>query len=256
MFSFNTIFLILIALAIRVWPQSRVWSLVSVLRFRESNCSTLISSKSDMNGSLSFTMAEQHKHKRWHRPLDSAELNKLHLTGESEWIKMHLPVFSNDCSVCIFNSWASLTHLPSPSCPNVSLEVWTLFKASVRRCLTGGLGLYYFIVNSTGRGIKGRWFLIYRVKPQVVYSTALFLCFHDSIQLGGEVRGHLSVLELQSTNWWPDFLLQDILVEIRIHGSISYCKSSRCWSRKAAPDHHTTTTMWDSLYEHLSMLIV
>ncbi len=50
-----------------------------------------------------------------------------------------------------------------------------------------------------------------------------------------------SALEL--SNWWPDILLQDFLIECRIHGSINYGKSSRSWRCKAAPDHHTTTTM-------------
>ncbi len=48
-----------------------------------------------------------------------------------------------------------------------------------------------------------------------------------------------SVLELEVTNWRPHILLQDFLIECRIHGSINYGKS-RSWSCKAAPDHHTT----------------
>ncbi len=52
------------------------------------------------------------------------------------------------------------------------------------------------------------------------------------------------------TNWRPDILLQDFLIDCRIHGSIIYGKSYRSWSCKAAPDHHTTTTMFDcSFYE-------
>ncbi len=39
----------------------------------------------------------------------------------------------------------------------------------------------------------------------------------------------------------------------RIHGSINYGKSSRSWSCKAAPDHHTTTTMFDCWYDVLFM---
>ncbi len=54
-----------------------------------------------------------------------------------------------------------------------------------------------------------------------------------------------SVLELEFTNWWPDILLQDFLIESKIHSSISYGKSSRSWSCKAAPDHHTTINMFD-----------
>ncbi len=37
------------------------------------------------------------------------------------------------------------------------------------------------------------------------------------------------------------------------HGSINYGKSSRSWSCKAAPDHHTTTTMFDCWYDVLFM---
>ncbi len=61
-----------------------------------------------------------------------------------------------------------------------------------------------------------------------------------------------SALELEVTNWWPDILLQDFLIECRIHGSINYGKSSRSWSCKAAPDHHTTTT-FDCWYDVLFM---
>ncbi len=45
----------------------------------------------------------------------------------------------------------------------------------------------------------------------------------------------------------------DFLKECRIHGSINYGKSSRSWSCKAAPDHHTTTTMFDCWYDVLFM---
>lgn len=37
-----------------------------------------------------------------------------------------------------------------------------------------------------------------------------------------------NVLALQGMNWWPDIILQDFLVESRIH---------------TVPDHHTTTTL-------------
>ncbi len=55
---------------------------------------------------------------------------------------------------------------------------------------------------------------------------------------------NLSALELEVTNWRLDILLQDLLIECRIHGSINYGKSSRSSSCKAAPDHRTTTTCW------------
>ncbi len=59
-----------------------------------------------------------------------------------------------------------------------------------------------------------------------------------------------SELELEVTNWCPDILLQDFLIDCRIQGSINYGKSYSSWSCKAAPDHHTTTTMFDcSFYE-------
>ncbi len=51
-----------------------------------------------------------------------------------------------------------------------------------------------------------------------------------------------SSLQLEVTNRWPDIVLQDFLVDSRIHGSIYHSKSSRSWSSKTAPDHHTTTT--------------
>ncbi len=62
-----------------------------------------------------------------------------------------------------------------------------------------------------------------------------------------------SALELEVTNWRSDILLQDFLIECRIHGSIIYGKSSRSWSCKATPDHRTTTTMFDCWYDVLFM---
>ncbi len=62
-----------------------------------------------------------------------------------------------------------------------------------------------------------------------------------------------SAHELEVTNWWPDILLQDFLIECKMHGSINYGKPSRSWSCKAAPDHHTTTTMFDCRYDVLFM---
>ncbi len=62
-----------------------------------------------------------------------------------------------------------------------------------------------------------------------------------------------SALELKVTNWRPVILFQDFLIECRIHGSINYGKSSRSWSCKAAPEHHTTTTMFDCWYHVLFM---
>ncbi len=43
------------------------------------------------------------------------------------------------------------------------------------------------------------------------------------------------------------------LIECRIHASINFGKSSRFWSYKAAPDHHTITTMFDCWYDVLFM---
>lgn len=52
-----------------------------------------------------------------------------------------------------------------------------------------------------------------------------------------------SALRLEAMNRWPDGLFQNILVEIKICVCIHYRKSSRSWSNKAAPDHHTTVSM-------------
>ncbi len=64
---------------------------------------------------------------------------------------------------------------------------------------------------------------------------------------------NLSSLELEITNWWPDILLQDFLIEYRIYGSINNGKLSRLCSCKAASDHYTTTTMFDWWYDVLFM---
>ncbi len=58
---------------------------------------------------------------------------------------------------------------------------------------------------------------------------------------------------LEVTIWRLDILLRDFLIECRIHGYINYDKWSRSWSCKAAPDHHTTTTMFDWWYDVLFM---
>ena len=50
-------------------------------------------------------------------------------------------------------------------------------------------------------------------------------------------------LEFEGTNWWPDVLLQDLLVNSRIHFSVNHSKLSWSWGSKAAPDHHAATTM-------------
>ncbi len=60
-----------------------------------------------------------------------------------------------------------------------------------------------------------------------------------------------SSLQLAVTNRWPDIVLQDFLVDSRIHGSIYHSKSSRSWSSKTAPDHHTTTTIFYCWYDVL-----
>ncbi len=41
-----------------------------------------------------------------------------------------------------------------------------------------------------------------------------------------------SSLQLEVTNRWPDIVLQDFLVDSRIHGSIYHSKSSRSWAAK------------------------
>jgi len=60
-----------------------------------------------------------------------------------------------------------------------------------------------------------------------------------------------SLFQLEVRNRWPDILLQDFLVDSRIHGSIAHSKSSRSWSSKTAPDHHTTTTIFYCWYDVL-----
>ncbi len=60
-----------------------------------------------------------------------------------------------------------------------------------------------------------------------------------------------SSLQLEVTNRWPDIVLQVFLVDSRIHGSIYHSKSSRSWSSKTAPDHHTTTTIFYCWYDVL-----
>lgn len=76
-------------------------------------------------------------------------------------------------------------------------------------------------------------------------------------QFRGELAGMLLIivllhsptgLKLQGMNWLPNILLQDFVVEGRIHGSINYGNLSRSWSRKAAPNHHSTAIIFDCWY--------
>ncbi len=62
-------------------------------------------------------------------------------------------------------------------------------------------------------------------------------------------QDHLS-LRSQTDGWTFSFR---IFWECRINGSINYGKSARSWSCKAAPDHHTTTTIFDCWYDVLCM---
>lgn len=57
----------------------------------------------------------------------------------------------------------------------------------------------------------------------------------------------------KSMNWWTDILLQDFLLESRIHGSSSFSKSS--WSSNAASDHYTTTDMFGAQTFHKVQLL-
>ncbi len=58
-----------------------------------------------------------------------------------------------------------------------------------------------------------------------------------------------SVLELEVTNWWPDILPKDFLMECRIHGSISYGSP-----RPSHYPHHVWLLVWCSFYEMLLVL--
>ena len=53
-------------------------------------------------------------------------------------------------------------------------------------------------------------------------------------------------LRSRTDGWTLSFRI--FRLESRIHGSINYGKSSRSWSSKAAPHHHTNTTMVDCQY--------
>ncbi len=61
-----------------------------------------------------------------------------------------------------------------------------------------------------------------------------------------------SSLQLEVTNRWPDIVLQDFLVDSRIHGSIYHSKSSRSWSSKTSHyHHHILLLVWCSFSEML-----
>lgn len=55
-------------------------------------------------------------------------------------------------------------------------------------------------------------------------------------------------MRLRSQTDGPIFYFKDFLVKCRIHSSISYVKLSRSRSCKAAPEHHSTTTMFNCWY--------
>ncbi len=81
----------------------------------------------------------------------------------------------------------------------------------------------------------------------------LFFLSHSEVDLLVCLRSLSCCITQVPLRSQTDILLQDFLIECRIHGSIINGKSSRSWSCKAAPDHHTTTTMFDCWYDVLFM---
>ncbi len=93
-----------------------------------------------------------------------------------------------------------------------------------------------------------------RIQVRTLTRPLQSLCFSSAIQrwiCWCVLDQNPSSLQLEVTNRWPDIVLQDFLVDSRIHGSIYHSKSSRSWSSKTAPDHHTTTTIFYCWYDVL-----
>lgn len=62
------------------------------------------------------------------------------------------------------------------------------------------------------------------------------------------------VLELHLTDWWPDVLPQDPLVESRIHIYLNYGESHWLWSSKVSSQHHTAASLLDRTYDVCGIL--
>ncbi len=131
-----------------------------------------------------------------------------------------------------------------------------------RRAQVGGIlahsNLQNFIHSATFEGFRA-WKVCLRSCHSISVGFKSVLWFGPSKNLNfvflepfrGGLAGVFEIIVLLHepnalgvTNWRPDILLQDFLIECRIQGSINYGKSSRSWSCKAAPDHHTTITMF------------
>ncbi len=119
-------------------------------------------------------------------------------------------------------------------CNSATLEGFRAWTAFLRSCHSISIGFR-----------SGLWlghskvFILFFLSHSEV---DLLVCFWIIVLLQNP-----SSLQLEVTNRWPDIVLQDFLVDSRIHGSIYHSKSSRSWSSKTAPDHH---------YHHHILLLV
>ncbi len=122
-------------------------------------------------------------------------------------------------------------------CNSATMEGFRAWTAFLRSCHSISIGFR-----------SGLW--LGHSKVSFCFSSAIqrWICWCVWIIV---LLQNLSSLQLEVTNRWPDIVLQDFLVDSRIHGSIYHSKSSRSWSSKTAPDHHTTTTIFYCWYDVL-----
>ncbi len=133
-----------------------------------------------------------------------------------------------------------LSHSSLQNCFNsATLEVLRAWKDCLRSC------------HSISIGVKsGLW---------LSHSKTLisFLLSYSELDLL-MCLGSLSCCKTQErlnlrSNWWLDILLQDFLIECRIHDSFDVWQVVQVLKIQSRPDHHTNNTIFDCWYDVLFM---
>lgn len=108
---------------------------------------------------------------------------------------------------------------------------------------------FYRVVNSAT--LKGFWSWSLCSRSYQSIWVRFKSRFFEATSLAIGVSWCINVLELQRTNWWLDILLQDFLVESRIHGSIMYSKTlkQQSSSRRSHYCHHVWLFfLWNAVF--------
>ncbi len=123
-------------------------------------------------------------------------------------------------------------------CNSATLEGFRAWTAFLRSCHSISIGFR-----------SGLWLGHSKVFILFFFSHSevdLLVCFGSLSCCRTQVR-----FSLRSRTDGRTLSFRIFMVDSRIHGSIYHSKSSRSWSSKTAPDHHTTTTIFYCWYDVL-----